>query len=197
MRPGGCRDQAQTCGNFRISKQQLHKRIPGALPSSAGRPDTRSERLVRKFYITRTAVSTFFACRCCGLYTHSMTAEVPRTTQLEQAPAAWSLYFPAEEYASHDRRAQLVKELADYFCRPSARHKLLTATAVTTAGSWVVSLSFDQLLAACGSGDLEAAMECQPLEALCCLGAAAHQVSKCLCWSRVRPTVAAPSSTCT
>ena len=105
-----------------------------------------------------------------------MTALAPQALQQDTAPGAWSLYFDAEEYVKEDRRAQLISEMVAYFRGQSAREVLLSRTFFPQEGTCIVALPLDFLLEACGSGDLEAAIDCQPLEGLCCLAAAAYEV---------------------
>lgn len=93
------------------------------------------------------------------------------------APQAWSLYFEADEYSYDDRRAQLIREMTAHFGCQSARQSLLSRTSCPQEGTCIVSLSTDQLLKESSSGDLEAAIDCQPLEAIDCIAVAASEVN--------------------
>lgn len=106
-----------------------------------------------------------------------MTAVAQQTAQQVCVPHAWSLYFPEEEFAQDDRRAQLIQDLVAHWSRDdAARADLLNRTHFPQEGACAVTLAADALLQTRASADLEAALECQPLEALGCLAAAAYQV---------------------
>ena len=95
-------------------------------------------------------------------------------------PNAWPLYFD-EEYDAEDRRRMLVAELVTFFATPQgARFFALSNQCVRAVGVGDVALSvdYDDLAAACGSADLVASLEVQPVEGLACLAAAAHEVRR-------------------
>ena len=105
-----------------------------------------------------------------------MTTVAPQVTQQDRAPAGWDLYFESEDYSPQDRRAQLISELISHFRDHEAKAELIASTSFPQEGSCVVTVSMDRLISACRSGDLEAAIECQPLEGMACLAAAAFEV---------------------
>ena len=90
-------------------------------------------------------------------------------------PLAWSTYFSEEEYAADDRRAILVHELIP---RLNSLGSWLTERfqPQRLTGRHTLSLRLDDLQKVCNSLELYAALELQPLEALACLAAAAHEV---------------------
>jgi hypothetical protein len=99
-------------------------------------------------------------------------------------PNAWPLYFD-EEYDAEDRRRMLVAELVAFFAsQQGARFFSLNNRCVRSVGGGAgqsganvaFSLDYDDLSAACGSADLVASLEVQPVEGLACLAAAAHEV---------------------
>lgn len=91
-------------------------------------------------------------------------------------PSAWGMYFPEDEYAADDRRAVLLHELI-----PRLTHlgtwlgERLQPQCLTDRHTLL--LRSDELQEVCKSSELYAALELQPLEALACLAAAAHEVS--------------------
>lgn len=92
-------------------------------------------------------------------------------------PLSWSTYFSEDEYAADDRRALLVHELIP---RLSSLASWLVERfqPQRLTGRHTLSLRLDELQQVCNSTDLYAALEMQPVEALACLAAAAHEVSK-------------------
>ena len=97
-------------------------------------------------------------------------------------PNAWPLYFD-EDYDAEDRRRMLVAELVGFFAGPQgarffALHRCVRAVgggAANCGADVAFSVDYDDLAAACGSADLVASLEVQPVE---CLAAAAHEVRK-------------------
>ena len=111
----------------------------------------------------------------------SMSAE----DDAAELPGAWPLYFD-EDYDADDRRRMLVAELVAFFASPQgARFFALNRGRVRAVGGGAAncgadvafSVDYDDLAAACGSADLVASLEVQPVEGLACLAAAAHEVS--------------------
>ena len=100
-------------------------------------------------------------------------------------PAAWDRYFPATVFQAEDRKAQLTADLISAF-RGVQGIKLLTAAIQRlTETACVLLFSCEELLADLSlSDDLNAALQCQPDEALPCLAAAAHEVC-CQCCNSV------------
>lgn len=90
-------------------------------------------------------------------------------------PRSWSLYFPEDEHAVEDRRAVLLHELLS---RLDSRAEWLANRLHPrqTTGRHCLSISFEELQNACQSSELSIALDLQPVEALACLGAAAHEV---------------------
>ena len=100
-------------------------------------------------------------------------------------PNAWPLYFD-EDYDAEDRRRMLVAELVDFFASPQGARFFVLHRCVRAVGGGAAncgadvafSVDYDDLAAACGSADLVASLEVQPLEGLACLAAAAHEVRR-------------------
>lgn len=100
-------------------------------------------------------------------------------------PNAWPLYFD-EDYDAEDRRRMLVAELVGFFASPQgarffAPHRSVRAVgggAANCGADVAFSVDYDDLAAACGSADLVASLEVQPVEGLACLAAAAHEVRR-------------------
>ncbi|DBA93068.1 TPA: DNA replication licensing factor mcm8, variant 3 [Trebouxia sp. C0005] len=90
-------------------------------------------------------------------------------------PEAWSLYFPDEEFSLDDRRAVLLQDLLPRLTSLTRwLAERLQPQQVT--GRHRLSIGFEELQKVCSSSELSAALDLQPVEALACLGAAAHQV---------------------
>lgn len=95
----------------------------------------------------------------------------------QTVPRAWSLYFPDEEHSLDDRRAVLLQDLLPRFTSlASWLADRLQPQQVT--GRHRLSLGFEELQRVCNSSELCAALDLQPVEALACLGAAAHEASR-------------------
>lgn len=92
-------------------------------------------------------------------------------------PLSWSEYFVEEEYAANDRRAILVHELIPRL-RPLGTWLAERLQPQRLTDRHTLSLRSDELQKVCDSPELFAALELQPLEALACLAAAAHEVNK-------------------
>ena len=95
--------------------------------------------------------------------------------QQQSCPRSWSLYFPEDEHAAEDRRAVLLHEILP---RLSSQLDWLAGRLQPgqTTGRHRLSISFEELQNACHSSELLMALDMQPVEALACLGAAAHEV---------------------
>ena len=92
-------------------------------------------------------------------------------------PAAWEQYFPACEFQQEDRKAQLAADLVTAFQAADGTRLLVSAMQRYTETACVLLFSCEELLASLPiSDDVEAALRCQPDEALQCLAAAAHEV---------------------
>ena len=102
-----------------------------------------------------------------------------------ELPSAWPLYFD-EDYDAEDRRCMLVAELVEFFATPQGARFFVLNRCVRAVGGGVAncgadvafSVDYDDLAAACGSADLVASLEVQPVEGLACLAAAAHEVRR-------------------
>lgn len=90
-------------------------------------------------------------------------------------PRSWSLYFPEDEHAAEDRRAVLLQELIARLA-PQAAWLADRLHAGQTTGRHRLLISFEELQNTCKSSELSIALDLQPVEALACLGAAAHEV---------------------
>lgn len=89
-------------------------------------------------------------------------------------PRAWGTYFSEEDYVADDRRAMLVHELTLLLSSSWLAERFQPHT---LTGRHTLSVRLDELQKVCSSSDLYAALELQPLEALACLAASAHEVS--------------------
>ncbi len=95
----------------------------------------------------------------------------------EQAvPRAWSLYFPEEEHSTEDRRAVLLRDLIPRLASLASWLADRLQPQQTT-GRHRLTIGFEELHKVCDSAELAAALQLQPVEALACLGAAAHEAS--------------------
>ena len=100
-------------------------------------------------------------------------------------PSAWPLYFD-EDYDAEDRRRMLVTELVEFFASPQGARFFVFGRCVRAVGGGAANsgadvafaVEYDDLAAACGSADLVASLEVQPVEGLACLAAAAHEVRR-------------------
>ena len=98
-------------------------------------------------------------------------------------PTAWPLYFD-EDCDADDRRRMLVAELVAFFATAQGARFFAPGRSVRSVGGGCghsgsdvsFSVDYDDLAAACGSADLVASLEVQPIEGLACLAAAAHEV---------------------
>ena len=90
-------------------------------------------------------------------------------------PRSWSLYFPGDEHSAEDRRVVLLHELLS---RLDSKAEWLASRLHPrqTTGRHSLSFSFVELQNACQDSELSIALDLQPVEALACLGAAAHEV---------------------
>jgi hypothetical protein len=104
------------------------------------------------------------------------------------APEAWTLYFPDEEHSPDDRRAVLLQDLLP---RLTSLTRWLAdrLQPLQVTGRHRLSIGFEELQKVRSSSEFSAALELQPVEALACLGAAAHQASKS---DQLRPRFAHP-----
>ena len=93
------------------------------------------------------------------------------------APEAWTLYFPDEEHSPDDRRAVLLQVLLP---RLTSLTRWLAdrLQPQQVTGRHRLSIGFEELQKVCSRSEFSAALDRQPVEALACLGAAAHQASK-------------------
>ena len=89
-----------------------------------------------------------------------------------QRPAGWEHYWPAKEYTPDDRRAVLIRELAAFLTSPVGWP--LLSPAHTRHSKIILPLDWTHIIAASRIADLSEAMVHAPVEALSCLGAAAH-----------------------
>ena len=92
-----------------------------------------------------------------------------------QTPASWSTYFPGISYTPDDRRAALMHELVAFFSAPGGGGARLLSAVRLASQHYVLPVDADELVEASGSADLSVALEMQPLEALACISAAAHE----------------------
>lgn len=100
-------------------------------------------------------------------------------------PNAWPLYFH-DDYDADDRRRMLVAELVSFFATPQGARFFALNRCVRAVGGGsgqagadvAFSVDYDDFAAACGSADLVASLEVQPVEGLACLAAAAHEVKR-------------------
>ena len=98
------------------------------------------------------------------------------STREQAVPHAWSVYFPEEDHSDEDRRAVLLHDLIPRL-RPLARWLADRLQPQQLTGRHRLSIGFDELQKMCDSSELAAALELQPVEALACFGAAAHEAS--------------------
>ena len=94
-------------------------------------------------------------------------------------PRSWSLYFPEDEYAAEDRKAVLLQDLLPRLA-PQAAWLADRLHPGQTTGRHRLLISFEELQSTCKSSELSIALDLQPVEALACLGAAAHEVQSIL-----------------
>lgn len=97
------------------------------------------------------------------------------TDREQEVPRSWSLYFSEDEYAAEDRRALLLHDLLPRLA-PHAEWLASRLHPGHSTGRHRLTISFNQLQNVCKSSELSLALELQPVEALACLGAAAHEV---------------------
>ena len=90
-------------------------------------------------------------------------------------PAVWPSYFPGCAFSTEDRKAQLMQDLASAFQGAKGLSLLEQGLQGYTETTCKLLLSCEELLTLGLAEDLEAALQCQPAEALQCLAAAAHQ----------------------
>lgn len=90
-------------------------------------------------------------------------------------PRSWSLYFPEDEHAAEDRKAVLLQDLLPRLA-PQAAWLADRLRPGQTTGRHCLLISFEELQHTCKSSELSTALDFQPVEALACLGAAAHEV---------------------
>lgn len=90
-------------------------------------------------------------------------------------PRSWSLYFPEDEHTAEDRRAVLLQDLLPRLASQAEwlADRLRPGQAT---GRHCLLISFDEMQSNCASSELLIALDLQPVEALACLGAAAHEV---------------------
>lgn len=93
----------------------------------------------------------------------------------EGPPRSWTLYFPDDEHAAEDRRAVLLQDLLPRLA-PQAAWLADRLQGGQTTGRHRLLISFEELQNTCKSAELSVALGLQPVEALACLGAAAHEV---------------------
>eukprot|EP00887_Chlorella_sp_A99_P007436 scaffold2.g7436.t1 len=89
-------------------------------------------------------------------------------------PAAWSAYFPAEEWEPGDRRAQLVAELLPLLRGPHG-WRLLRDSMYQWHSHVVAELDWQEVAALAGATELGEALAFAPAEGLACLAAAVHE----------------------
>ena len=93
-------------------------------------------------------------------------------------PAAWEQYFPTCDFQQDDRKAQLAADLIAALHTAEGTKLLTSALQRYTETSCVLQFSCEELLSGLAlSDDLDAALKCQPDEAIQCLAAAAHEVA--------------------
>ena len=93
---------------------------------------------------------------------------------VQAIPSSWSLYFAEEEHSAEDRRAILLRDLLPRLAaRASRLAGKLQPHQMTGRHGLVVGC--EEMQTVCDSSELSAALDLQPVEALACLGAAAHQ----------------------
>lgn len=90
-------------------------------------------------------------------------------------PRSWRLYFPDDEHAADDRRAVLLHDLLPRLA-PQGAWLADRLHRGQTTGRHRLMISFEELQNTCKSSELSVALSLQPVEALACLGAAAHEV---------------------
>lgn len=107
---------------------------------------------------------------CCLIMQQAVVTE-------QIVPEAWTLYFPDEGHSPDDRRAVLLQDLLPRFTSLS-RWLADRLQPQQVTGRHRLSIGFEELQKVCSSSEFSAALDLQPVEALACLGAAAHQASK-------------------
>lgn len=92
-------------------------------------------------------------------------------------PEAWNVLFPSVQYNPEDRRAILIRELVYGFSSAAGWARLQAGLQRYGDGRFSLDISFRSLQELCPvDGDVSIALELQPVEALACISAAAHQV---------------------
>ncbi|MEW5311356.1 MAG: hypothetical protein WDW38_003077 [Sanguina aurantia] len=93
-------------------------------------------------------------------------------------PEAWNVLFPSVQYHPEDRRAILIRELVYGFSSAAGWARLQAGLQRYGDGRFSLDISFRSLQELCPvDGDVSIALELQPVEALACISAAAHQVA--------------------
>ncbi len=92
----------------------------------------------------------------------------------QSSPAYWVDYFGCQECQADDRRVVLIKQLVAFLSTVAASD-LLAKNLAIKGSKLVLNVDKEQLIQ-CGSEDLLAALELQPIEALNCIGTAAAEV---------------------
>ncbi|MEW5300243.1 MAG: hypothetical protein WDW36_003185 [Sanguina aurantia] len=94
------------------------------------------------------------------------------------SPEAWNVLFPSVQYHPEDRRAILIRELVYGFSSAAGWARLQAGLQRYGDGRFSLDISFRSLQELCPvDGDVSIALELQPVEALACISAAAHQVA--------------------
>ncbi|GLI71641.1 hypothetical protein VaNZ11_016915 [Volvox africanus] len=100
------------------------------------------------------------------------TAQAPNAV-----PAAWSHYFPPNEYSRTDRRALLIQDLLTFFISRGGHIFLESLRPCGFGGSYILEIDYASLESRSGLVDLPAAIEGSPVEALGCIAVAAHEAA--------------------
>ena len=107
---------------------------------------------------------------------------LPAAAALQTKPAAWDEHFDDVPFEPDDRRALLVRELAQHFVSAAGWRQLLGA--VQWHARTLLELDWLELVALTGSSDLQEAVLHAPNEALACIACAAYEVGA---WRRWAP----------
>ena len=93
----------------------------------------------------------------------------------QQAPKAWSDFFPSEAFSNQDDRAVLIQQLTAFFNSDQGWTHLERLKS-SGDGRYSLPIDFNRLAQQCESA-LQEALDSQPSLALNCVSIAVHEVS--------------------
>lgn len=97
---------------------------------------------------------------------------------LASAPKGWHDYFSDEEYNAEDRRAELVRDLVEYFT--TTETAWFERIKIHHTQDCILEVDCEELLVQCKSPDLIPALELQPKECVSCIAISCLEVSSLL-----------------